>query len=174
LRRFARYRDRVYGFFRRRLAHVGRAEELTQETFLAVLRGTEKWEPRSLFRTWLFGIAMNLLFAERRKTTSRPEEVLTGWEASPREPRPEQGLWVRQALGRLDEAEREILMLREYEQLSYGEIAGLLQIPVNTVRSRLFRARMALRDALLGEPRAAAGLESTGAYLPAPAKGTAE
>ena len=40
-------------------------------------------------------------------------------------------------------------MLREYEQLSYGEIAGLLHLPVNTVRSRLFRARMALKDQLL-------------------------
>ena len=151
---FARYRDRVYGFFRRRLAHAARAEELTQETFLGVLRGAAQWEPRALFRTWLFGIAMNQLFAERRKTAVRPEvqakDSLTGWEAAPCESRPEQGLWVRQALARLDEHEREILMLREYEQLSYDEIGELLKIPVNTVRSRLFRARMALRDALLG------------------------
>ena len=45
--------------------------------------------------------------------------------------------------------EREILMLREYEQLSYGEIATVLRMPVNTVRSRLFRARIALKNQLI-------------------------
>ena len=60
----------------------------------------------------------------------------------------ESGLWVREALAKLDSADCEILMLREYEQLSYGEIAELLRIPVNTVRSRLFRARMALKECL--------------------------
>ena len=64
---------------------------------------------------------------------------------------PENSLWIREALAKLDETEREILMLREYEQLSYAEIAELLRMPVNTVRSRLFRARMALRDCLKGE-----------------------
>ena len=57
-------------------------------------------------------------------------------------------MWVRQALQKLDESEREILMLREYEQLSYAEIADLLKLPVNTVRSRLFRARMAMKGYL--------------------------
>jgi RNA polymerase sigma factor (sigma-70 family) len=51
-------------------------------------------------------------------------------------------------LERLESSEREILMLREYEQLSYSEIAELLRIPVNTVRSRLFRSRMALKSYL--------------------------
>jgi RNA polymerase sigma-70 factor, ECF subfamily len=55
---------------------------------------------------------------------------------------------VRQAVERLDAGEREILMLREYEQLSYSEIGELLRIPVNTVRSRLFRGRMALKSLL--------------------------
>ena len=55
---------------------------------------------------------------------------------------------MRQALDRLDPNDREILMLREYEQLSYAEIAELLRIPVNTVRSRLFRSRMALKSYL--------------------------
>jgi RNA polymerase sigma-70 factor, ECF subfamily len=59
-------------------------------------------------------------------------------------------------LAKLDTAERDILMLREYEQLSYDEIAGLMKIPLNTVRSRLFRARMALKAHL--EP---AGKESS-------------
>ena len=63
-------------------------------------------------------------------------------------------LWIRQALDKLDDSEREILMLREYEQLSYAEIADLHNLHVNTVRSRLFRARMALKAHL--EPERAA------------------
>ena len=55
---------------------------------------------------------------------------------------------MRDALGKLDREEREILLLREFEQLSYAEIAELLRLPLNTVRSRLFRARMALRELL--------------------------
>jgi RNA polymerase sigma-70 factor (ECF subfamily) len=55
---------------------------------------------------------------------------------------------MRQAVGKLERLDREILMLREFEQLSYAEIAELLRLPVNTVRSRLFRARVALRDLL--------------------------
>ena len=53
---------------------------------------------------------------------------------------------------RLDAAEREVLLLREFEELSYEEIAKMLHAPVNTVRSRLFRARMALREILATTP----------------------
>jgi RNA polymerase sigma-70 factor (ECF subfamily) len=60
-------------------------------------------------------------------------------------------LWLRRAVEQLDGAHREVLLLREYEQLSYDEIASLLRIPVNTVRSRLFRARMELRALLSPE-----------------------
>jgi RNA polymerase sigma-70 factor, ECF subfamily len=59
-------------------------------------------------------------------------------------------------LGKLDRVAREILMLREYEELSYLEIAALLHIPVNTVRSRLFRARAVLRE-MLTAPAQGAG-----------------
>jgi RNA polymerase sigma-70 factor (ECF subfamily) len=59
---------------------------------------------------------------------------------------------VREAVAKLDASEREILMLREYEQLSYAEISNLLRLPLNTVRSRLFRARMALKQQL--DPKA--------------------
>jgi RNA polymerase sigma-70 factor (ECF subfamily) len=51
-------------------------------------------------------------------------------------------------VGKLERLDREILLLREFEQLSYAEIAVLLHLPLNTVRSRLFRARIALRDLL--------------------------
>ena len=57
-------------------------------------------------------------------------------------------LWVRRALATLQPDQREIVMLREYQGLSYLEIAHVMQLPLNTVRSRLFRARMDLRDAL--------------------------
>ena len=68
------------------------------------------------------------------------------------QPDPDDAIWVRRALGTLEPDHREVLMLREYEQLSYQEIAELLRIPVNTVRSRLFRARMDLKHALSNVP----------------------
>jgi RNA polymerase sigma-70 factor (ECF subfamily) len=143
---FARYREPLYGFFRRRLEGSARAEDLAQETFLAVIRARERYEPRALVRTYLYGIALKLLAAERRKAGNMPPARVVP------EPRQDdaadQALWIREALGRLDPSEREILMLREYERLSYAEIARLLRLPLNTVRSRLFRSRMALKERL--------------------------
>jgi RNA polymerase sigma-70 factor (ECF subfamily) len=83
---------------------------------------------------------------------------------------------VRQALAKLEQAEREIVMLRAYEHLSYGEIADLLRVPVNTVRSRLFPARMALREHL--DPQSplqakAEGNTSGATTTAAPAEGKA-
>jgi RNA polymerase sigma-70 factor, ECF subfamily len=144
---FARYRKPLYGFFGRRLNNPERAEDLAQETFLAVIRAASRYEPRALVRTYLYGIALKLLAAERRKFLTSS----TLGQAAP-EPKtggtPECGLWVRQAMEKLDAPDREILMLREYEQLSYSDIAELLRIPVNTVRSRLFRSRLALKSYL--------------------------
>src|SRR5262245_35975875 len=56
---FKRYRDPIYGFFRRRLQEAARAEELAQETFLALLRAAARYQPKALFRTYLYSIAMN-------------------------------------------------------------------------------------------------------------------
>ena len=148
---FARYREPIYGFFRRRLNDAARAEELAQETFVAVLRGASRWEPRALFRTYLYGIAMNLMAAERRKAGrewNRSSAIEAGADG-PIATDPEEVLWLRRAVEQLENDQREILLLREYEQLSYEEIASLLRIPLNTVRSRLFRARMALKDLLV-------------------------
>jgi len=149
---FARYRKPLYTFFRRRLNNPERAEDLAQETFLAVIRAASRYEPRALVRTYLYGIALKLLAAERRKFLTRSTS-----EQSATEPKtdgtPECVLCVRQAMEMLDAPEREILMLREYEQLSYSEIAELLRIPVNTVRSRLFRSRLALKSYLKSEAK---------------------
>src|SRR5215469_7918327 len=144
---FARYHKTLYGFFARRLNNPGRAEDLAQETFLAVIRTASRYEPRASVRTYLYGIALNLLAAERRKfstsSTSGPSAPEPKTDGTP-----ECVLWVRQAMNKLDARDREILMLREYEQLSYSDIAELLRIPVNTVRSKLFRSRLALKSYL--------------------------
>ncbi|HYL82671.1 MAG TPA: sigma-70 family RNA polymerase sigma factor [Candidatus Angelobacter sp.] len=153
---FSRYKQPVYGFFRRRVNDPSRAEELTQETFLVLLRAAGRYEPRALFRTYLYAIGFKILRADRRKAAFRA--TFFGHRASAADPAAkdatEAGLWVRRAVEKLDPIEREIVLLREFEQLSYAEIADLLELPVNTVRSRLFRARTALRELL--EPSQAA------------------
>jgi RNA polymerase sigma-70 factor (ECF subfamily) len=142
---FRRYRQSMWSYFRRRVRESGRAEELAQEVFVAVFKAARRYEPRAAFRTYLYGIAFNLLSAERRREVHRnpiPSGPLAAASIT------DEGLWVRQALSRLADSDREIVMLREFEQLRYAEIAALLELPINTVRSRLFRARMELRRLL--------------------------
>ena len=145
---FRRYSNPVYGFFRRRLENPARAEELAQETFVAVLRGIERYEPRASFRTYLYSIAMKLLMAERRKSARRGSSGTDSINPCV-DSCVERAIWVQRAIDQLDSEHRDILLLREYEQLTYEEISTLLRLPVNTVRSRLFRARTALKSFLL-------------------------
>lgn len=145
---FARYRQPLYGFFRRRIHNRARAEDLIQETFLAVIRCSVRYEPRALVRTYLYGIALKLISAERRRQIKQ-HSLEAGEPESTTSLLADSAIWVREAVAKLDSTEREILMLREYEQLSYGEIAELLHLPINTVKSRLFRARMALNGHLV-------------------------
>jgi len=145
---FDRYRGPIWRFFRRRMADAARAEELAQDTFVAVLQGASRYQPRAPFRSYLFAIAYNLLLAERRKALHQLAdfgEIEVGGNGA-RDP--EVSLIVRTALGQLELEDREILMLREYDELTYEEIASLKRLPLNTVRSRLFRARMALKAVL--------------------------
>lgn len=145
---FERHRAAVWGFFRRRVVDRSRAEDLSQDTFLALLKGAERYEPRDAFRSYLFGIAFNILSEDRRRprAITADEDELAALEARPVDM--DGVLRVRQALAGLDGIDRDVLMLREFESLSYTEIAAVLAIPVNTVRSRLFRARVALKEKL--------------------------
>jgi hypothetical protein len=68
---FSRYKQPLFGFFRRRVADPAQAEELTQETFLAVLRASLRYEPRALFRTYLYAVGFRILRAHRRKAAFR-------------------------------------------------------------------------------------------------------
>ncbi|HSY60171.1 MAG TPA: RNA polymerase sigma factor [Terriglobales bacterium] len=151
---FLRYREPVYAFFRRRINDPARPEELAQETFLAVLRGVQRYEPRATFRTYLFAIAFKILANDRRKAGhhSNGTAPVSDYVDPPARENTDAGLWVREAIAKLDATDREVLLLREYEDLSYDEIAGVLRVPINTVRSRLFRARTALKEILISVP----------------------
>jgi len=159
---FSRYNQPLFGFFRRRLADPAPAEEFTQETFLAILRASSRYVPRALFRTYLYAIAFKILRAHRRKTAFRA--TFLGNAPAHRDPPARDSadiaFLIRHTVRKLDATDREVLLLREFEQLSYSEIAKVLRLPVNTVRSRLFRAREALHQ-LLAAPagkRTASGL----------------
>jgi RNA polymerase sigma-70 factor (ECF subfamily) len=147
---FLRYKQPLFGFFHRRVADPAQAEELTQETFLAVLRAAARYQQSALFRTYLYAVGFKILRAYRRKAAFRA--TFLGEQPPNREPAIDNAIetqaLMREAVGKLERLDREVLLLREFEQLSYAEIAGLLGLPLNTVRSRLFRARMALHDLL--------------------------
>ena len=156
---FLRYRQPLFGFFRRRVEDTARAEELTQDTFVAVLRGAARWEPTALFRTYLYAIGLKVLSAERRKAAFRAAFLAHGGPEPAAHNSMDADVLLRDAMRKLDRTDREVLMLREFEQLSYAEIGELLRIPVNTVKSRLFRARMALKGILEGSARTVSAQE---------------
>jgi len=155
---FLRYKRPLFGFFYRRLTDRVQAEELTQETFIAVLRAQGRYEATALFRTFLYAVAFRILQAYRRKAAFRAMFSATPpdhYEPSAQTSIDDE-LALRDAVNKLDSIDRDVLLLREFEELSYAEIAAILHIPVNTVRSRLFRARTALRELLsapAGKPR---------------------
>jgi RNA polymerase sigma-70 factor (ECF subfamily) len=162
---FERYREPIWRFFRRRTSDAGVAQELAQDTFVALLESARRYKAKGMFRSYLFGIAYNVLLAERRKQSQRRTDALDEEPSAPTGDRDEV-IWIREALATIDESDREILMLREYEQLSYQEIADVRGIPLNTVRSQLFRARMALKGALelrTPQPVRASSLRSSNA-----------
>lgn len=147
-RLFEAWRDPVWRFFRRRVRSPERAEELAQDVFTALLEAAPRYEPRGAFRSYLFGIAYNILLADRRRRHKDHEPLEHDVAATGSDP--DAAILVQWALAQLEPDDREMVMLREYEQLSYQEIADLFGMPLNSVRSRLFRARGRMRETLTG------------------------
>jgi RNA polymerase sigma-70 factor (ECF subfamily) len=143
--------------------------DCVQEAFLAAYRGIGKFRREARFSSWLYGIVVNHTRNRLRQVKSRRchEGTIagnsTGGEASwgdseatpPRESvadqweRKELEARVQACIGGLDEDFREVLVLKDIQDLSYEEIRDALHIPTGTVKSRLFRARLALKDRLL-------------------------
>ena len=141
---FDRYKNPIFGFVRRRVDDQGRAEEITQDIFMALVQRRNGYETRSSFRTYLYRIALNRVVSEHRKATTAQDpkpKPTAGGDASVVQQ-------VRQALDKLEPEQKQVVMLREYEGLSYSEIGEVLKVPVGTVRSKLFRAKLALRELL--------------------------
>lgn len=170
-----RYQRRLLGLLLHACGEVELAEDIAQEAFVRAYQKLSLFSGESQFYTWLARIAMNLLFSDRRRKRlenqlSREgfDVALEGDDFSNRTGgmRPEQLLeldetqrCVRQAIDRLDEERRIVVLLRDFDGLDYDSIAQTLNIPVGTVRSRLHRARLELR-AILQQKAVQLGLNS--------------
>jgi RNA polymerase sigma-70 factor (ECF subfamily) len=133
-----------------RMVGVSDASDVTQQTFLKMFRGLPKFQSKACFSTWLYRIAVNECLQHRRRER-RPLQELPAELLDPSaEPtrRTEQADLLQHALAALDEKLRAIFLLREVEELSYEQIAEVLEIPTGTVASQLNRARGELRDYL--------------------------
>lgn len=166
-----RYQGKVLNLITRYVGDRDRAEELAQETFLRVHRHRANYRMRGKFSSWLFTIAVNLARNELRNTKRRGPTVAIdpmtgtneagtlhledeGFDPEEATGRSEVAAIVRGAIMELPVHHREVLILRELQELTYEEIADILAIPGGTVRSRINRARLALKDRLAPMARA--------------------
>ena len=169
----ALYQPRIYSLAHRRLGNHQDAEEVTQDAFLRALRGLVGFRGDSAFSTWLYQIAVNLSqnrywYWWRRKRHQMVSfdaplevdgkialsEVIPAGDDAPDDEASTQDLRERiaTAMERLSTNHREILKLRNVDNMSYDEIAKILRISMGTVKSRIARAREELRSLSLAAP----------------------
>ena len=161
------YQDKVFSLVYRMLGSRTEAEDLSQEVFITVFKSIDSFRGDSRLGTWLYRVAVNhtknrVKFLDRRGRKGQrdiddsPEaEVSRGGPVTSRVDRPDERTEgnelegkIRVALNALDEDHRELIVLRDLEGLSYEEIVTITGLPDGTVKSRLHRARAALRDAI--------------------------
>ena len=154
------HEKKVYALCRRMCRDEDDALEAAQDTFLAVWRGIGSFRADAQFSTWLYRLACNacldLLRREKKHTGDVPlDDGENPVDPPDPAPQPEEAVeraetarMVREGLYALPDNYREVLILRELEQRSYAEIAEIAQLDVGTVKSRISRARQALRNYL--------------------------
>jgi RNA polymerase sigma-70 factor (ECF subfamily) len=156
-----RHQDAVYRFVLRMVGTRDEALDLTQDAFVRAWQALPQWQPEAQFRTWLFRIASNAaLDALRRRRVVEFEPLNDAFEAAADEPDPEKRLELKRrvaaleaSLAKLSAEHREILLLREVENMTYEEIGAVLGLSEGTVKSRLARARAALLEVHGGDER---------------------
>jgi RNA polymerase sigma-70 factor (ECF subfamily) len=161
------YQRRVYAVCYRMVRNEDDARDLAQDAMVKILQGLDSYDGRSKLSTWVIRVTMNCCLSHLRKQRLRRHgsieregpDLVSGEIAGPRsgggelspETRVEQTEMrdvLTRALHGLDPDTRAVLVLRDMQDLEYHRIAGVLDVPVGTVKSRLFRARLALRNAM--------------------------
>ena len=148
---FARHNVRIFRFIIRLVAIEAIAEELTNEVYLQVWRKADSFRGASTVSTWMFTIARNLAVSYLRKTntvalddefaeqledeTDSPETATT---------KHDKAATMRACMEKLSLAHREIIDLVYYQEMTIGEVSEILEIPANTVKTRMFHARKQL------------------------------
>jgi RNA polymerase sigma factor (sigma-70 family) len=157
-----RHQALVAGTAARMLGSNSDVEDIAQQVFIRVWKSARRYVPRAKFTTWLLKITRNLVFNELRRAKRRAQVPLQsdpGAEEIPLKdetnPAPDASLLedelqraIEEAILQLPESQRMALVLRRYEQLSYEQIAEVLDLSVPAVKSVLFRARTELRSRL--------------------------
>jgi RNA polymerase sigma-70 factor (ECF subfamily) len=160
-----RYQERVLNLVFRGLGDHDAALDVSQEVFLKAYRGLTRFNGDSQFFTWLFRITMNETISARRRRDRRQRPVSLGREdadgeraqdpADPAafEPGAEAGrqddlAMIQRAIATLDDEQAQVLLLRDIDGRSYQEIAEVLELPLGSVKSKIHRARQALKDRL--------------------------
>jgi RNA polymerase sigma-70 factor, ECF subfamily len=154
-----KYQDRLYNTVFHVVGHAEDARDVVQEALVQAFLKLDSFKHRSAFYTWLYRIAFNAAITQRRRRrpaasvdqireTSNMEPVDCGEGPGESLERREQCGRVREAIARLAEEHRAVLVLREIEGCDYESIAEILDLPIGTVRSRLHRARLQLKEEL--------------------------
>ncbi len=157
------YQNRIYGFIRKMVPDSDEASDLTQDTFIRAFQAIGRFDGRSSLRTWLFRIAHNLCVDRSRRNNRTPvDQRLDGvfeedesidvpdsrWDPEGLVLNQELFAIVEQGVNSMSEKLRSVLLLHDKEDMSYDEIANVLNLPVGTVKSRLFLARNHLQNVL--------------------------
>lgn len=168
------HRGRVYSLCLRHTSNASDAEDLTHDVFMQVLRKIKTFRGESKFGSWLYRVALNSLLLHARKQKRRdqfvvenlPDESLCGkysqW------PAPADQLVLQQALGSLSVKKRNVVFLHDIKGLTHREVAWRLGLTVTASKSRLHRAHIALRDALVQGASKAAHSENFLQQVPPP------
>ena len=162
-----RHRKALFNFILRFVRDTAQAEDVTQETFLRLVKGADAYERQAKFTTWLYTIARNLCVDASRRGKHRKaasldapigdedgsasllDLVADGGAAVDRQAQSrELAVRLRQAIEALPDEQREIFLLREVADLQFNEIANVIGCPENTVKSRMRYALEKLREAL--------------------------
>lgn len=161
----SRYQDRLFHSVARLLNHQEDARDVVQETFLSAFQNLAGFKGDAVLFTWLYRIAVNTAISWKRK--QKPALGLYDPErpggVDPADPSvsvqpghaletAEEERRIHAALARLSPEHRSVLVMKDMEGMKYEVMAEILQVPIGTIRSRLHRARLELRDLLVQEP----------------------